>query len=63
MIENGADEQMFKQAILDQGRGLILDTVEEIQERHKAVRRVRRLLDLHRDLFRHERSSRRYKVR
>ena len=38
MIENGADEQMFKQAILDQGRGLILDTVEEIQERHKAVR-------------------------
>ena len=48
MIENGADEQMFKQAILDQGRGLILDTVEEIQERHKAVRELeRRLLDLH----------------
>ena len=48
MIENGADEQMFKQAILDQGRGLILDTVEEIQERHKAVRELeRKLLDLH----------------
>ena len=48
MIENGADEKMFKQAILDQGRGLILDTVEEIQERHKAVRELeRRLLDLH----------------
>ena len=55
MIENGADEQMFKQAILDRGRGLILDTVEEIQERQGS--RVRAAVVRFTSIFLHEPSA------
>jgi len=47
LIETGKSEQIFKDAIQQQGRGQILDTVAEIQERHDAVRDLeRKLLEL-----------------
>ncbi|KAJ7971903.1 putative Syntaxin [Quillaja saponaria] len=47
LIETGHSEQFFQKAIQEQGRGQIMDTLEEIQERHDAVRDVeRKLLDL-----------------
>ncbi|KAK7315577.1 hypothetical protein VNO77_34133 [Canavalia gladiata] len=47
LIETGDSEQIFQKAIREQGRGQILDTLAEIQERHEAVRDVeRKLLDL-----------------
>ncbi|XP_019427616.1 PREDICTED: syntaxin-132-like [Lupinus angustifolius] len=47
LIETGDSEQIFKKAIQEQGRGQIMDTLAEIQERHDAVRDVeRKLLDL-----------------
>ncbi|KAL5678836.1 hypothetical protein ACJX0J_014967, partial [Zea mays] len=47
LIETGKSEQIFKDAIQHQGRGQILDTVAEIQERHDAVRDLeRKLLEL-----------------
>lgn len=47
LIETGDSEQIFQKAIQEQGRGQILDTLAEIQERHDAVRDVeRKLLDL-----------------
>lgn len=47
LIETGDSEQIFQKAIQEQGRGQIMDTLAEIQERHSAVRDVeRKLLDL-----------------
>jgi syntaxin 1B/2/3 len=48
LIETGESETIFQKAIMEQGRGQILDTVAEIQERHEAVRELeRKLLELH----------------
>ncbi|MEW5300696.1 MAG: hypothetical protein WDW38_005370 [Sanguina aurantia] len=48
MIETGESETIFQKAILDQGRGRVLDTLAEIQERHKAVKELEQsLLELH----------------
>lgn len=45
LIETGSSEQIFERAI--QGRGQILATVEEIQERHDAVMEIeKRLMEL-----------------
>ncbi|GLT87428.1 hypothetical protein SLE2022_055130 [Rubroshorea leprosula] len=47
LIETGDGEQIFQRAIQEQGRGQIMDTVSEIQERHDAVRDLeKKLLDL-----------------
>ncbi|CAJ1948017.1 unnamed protein product [Sphenostylis stenocarpa] len=47
LIETGDSEQIFQKAIQEQGRGQIVDTLAEIQERHEAVRDVeKKLLDL-----------------
>ncbi len=35
---SGEAENIFQKAILEQGRGRVLDTLAEIQERHKAVK-------------------------
>ncbi|OIW04022.1 hypothetical protein TanjilG_30298 [Lupinus angustifolius] len=48
LIETGNGEQIFQQAILEAGRGQVVSTVEEIQERHDAVKEIeKKLLDLH----------------
>eukprot|EP00850_Spirogloea_muscicola_P004765 SM000021S06398 [mRNA] locus=s21:20474:24403:+ [translate_table: standard] len=48
LIETGESESIFQKAIQQQGRGQILDTVAEIQERHDAVKDMeRKLLELH----------------
>ncbi|GFR49180.1 hypothetical protein Agub_g11204 [Astrephomene gubernaculifera] len=48
MIESGESENIFQKAILEQGRGRVLDTLAEIQERHRAVRDLEQsLLELH----------------
>ncbi|WCJ37584.1 Syntaxin-132 [Euphorbia peplus] len=48
LIETGNSEQIFQKAIEEMGRGQVLNTVEEIQERHDAVKEIeKRLLDLH----------------
>lgn len=47
LIETGNSEQIFQRAIQEQGRGQIMDTLAEIQERHDTVRELeRKLLDL-----------------
>lgn len=47
LIETGDSEQIFQKAIQEQGRGRIMDTLAEIQERHDAVRDIeKKLLDL-----------------
>ncbi|KAK9058742.1 hypothetical protein SSX86_023584 [Deinandra increscens subsp. villosa] len=47
LIETGDSEQIFQKAIQEHGRGQVLDTLAEIQERHDAVREVeRKLLEL-----------------
>ncbi|KAK3016572.1 hypothetical protein RJ639_006728 [Escallonia herrerae] len=47
MIGTGDSEQIFQKAIREQGRGQIMDTLAEIQERQDAVREVeRKLLEL-----------------
>ncbi|KAK1270739.1 Syntaxin-132 [Acorus gramineus] len=47
LIETGKSEQIFQQAIQEQGRGQVMDTLAEIQERHDAVREIeRKLLEL-----------------
>ncbi|KAL0838386.1 hypothetical protein Bca101_090276 [Brassica carinata] len=47
LIETGDSEQIFQKAIMEQGRGQIMDTLAEIQERHDAVRDLeKKLLDL-----------------
>eukprot|EP00798_Chlamydomonas_sp_ICE-L_P018466 gene18466-24952_t len=48
MIENGESETIFQKAIMETGRGRVLDTLAEIQERHKAVKDLEQsLLELH----------------
>lgn len=50
MIESGEAENIFQKAILtdQQGRGRVLDTLAEIQERHRAVKDLEQsLLELH----------------
>ncbi|KAL3642789.1 hypothetical protein CASFOL_013604 [Castilleja foliolosa] len=48
LIETGDSEQIFRKAIQEQGRGQIMDTLAEIQERHDAVRDLeKKLLELH----------------
>ncbi|CAI9289687.1 unnamed protein product [Lactuca saligna] len=47
LIETGNSEQIYQKAIQEQGRGQVIDTLAEIQERHDAVIEVeRKLLDL-----------------
>ncbi|XP_022158976.1 syntaxin-132-like [Momordica charantia] len=47
LIETGDSEQIFQKAIQEQGRGRVMDTLAEIQERHSAVRELeRKLLEL-----------------
>ncbi|XP_068651003.1 syntaxin-132 [Aristolochia californica] len=47
LVETGDGEQIFQKAIQEQGRGQIMDTMAEIQERHDAVRDIeKKLLDL-----------------
>ncbi|KAJ4814006.1 Syntaxin [Rhynchospora pubera] len=47
LIETGKSEQIFKDAIQEQGRGQVMDTLAEIQERHDTVRELeRKLLEL-----------------
>ncbi|XP_021898257.1 syntaxin-132-like [Carica papaya] len=47
LIETGDSEQIFQKAIQEQGRGQIMDTLAEIQERHDAVRDLeKKLLEL-----------------
>ncbi|CAN6442823.1 unnamed protein product [Victoria cruziana] len=48
LISTGESENFLQKAIQEQGRGEILDTISEIQERHDAVKEIERsLLDLH----------------
>ncbi|CAN1124874.1 Putative syntaxin-131 [Linum perenne] len=47
LIETGDSEQIFQKAIHEQGRGQVMDTLAEIQERHDAVRDLEgKLLEL-----------------
>ncbi|XP_065852970.1 syntaxin-132-like [Euphorbia lathyris] len=47
LIETGDSEQIFQKAIQEQGRGQVMDTLAEIQERHDAVVDLeRKLLEL-----------------
>ncbi|KAI3988530.1 hypothetical protein MKX01_026344 [Papaver californicum] len=47
LIETGDSEQIFQKAIQEHGRGQVMDTLAEIQERHEAVRDVeKKLLEL-----------------
>ncbi|KAK8960209.1 Syntaxin-132 [Platanthera guangdongensis] len=48
LIETGDGEKIFKKAIHELGRGQVIDTLEEIQERHDAVKEIeKKLLELH----------------
>lgn len=48
LIEAGEGEKVFTKAIQNQGRGQILGTLAEIQERHEAVKDLeKKLLELH----------------
>lgn len=48
LIDTGDGEQIFQKAIEEMGRGQVLNTLEEIQERHDAVIEIeKKLLDLH----------------
>lgn len=47
LVETGESEQIFQKAIQEQGRGQILGTLAEIQERHETVKELEgKLLDL-----------------
>ncbi|XP_044395716.1 syntaxin-132 isoform X1 [Triticum aestivum] len=47
LIETGDSEQIFQRAIQEQGRGRVLDTLQEIQERHDMVKEIEtKLLEL-----------------
>jgi syntaxin 1B/2/3 len=43
LIQTGESETIFSKAIMEQGRGQILDTVAEIAERHEAGAYIRPL--------------------
>ncbi|XP_073148728.1 syntaxin-121-like [Henckelia pumila] len=48
LIETGESENFLQKAIQQQGRGQVLDTIMEIQERHDAVKEIERnLRELH----------------
>lgn len=48
MIESGESETFLQKAIREQGRGQIIETIKEIQERHDAVKQIEKnLLELH----------------
>lgn len=48
MIESGESEKLFQKEFLEQGRGQIMETVQEIRERRDAVREMeRKLYELH----------------
>ncbi|XP_020517245.1 syntaxin-132 [Amborella trichopoda] len=48
LIETGNSEQILHKAIQEHGRGQVMDTLAEIQERHDAVNEIdKKLLDLH----------------
>ncbi|KAK4577305.1 hypothetical protein RGQ29_027715 [Quercus rubra] len=48
LIETGNSEQIFQKAMQEAGRGQVLNTLEEIQERHDVVKEIeKKLLDLH----------------
>lgn len=48
LIESGDAEAIFRKAIQDQGRGQVLETLKEIEERHDAVKEIeKQLLELH----------------
>lgn len=48
LISSGESENFLQKAIQEQGRGQILDTISEIQERHDAVKEIEKnLLELH----------------
>eukprot|EP01018_Ginkgo_biloba_P018193 Gb_27100 [translate_table: standard] len=48
IISTGESETFLQKAIQEQGRGRILDTIHEIQERHDAAKEIERnLLELH----------------
>lgn len=48
LISTGESETFLQKAIQEQGRGRILDTISEIQERHDAVQEIERnLKELH----------------
>ncbi|KAL5994335.1 hypothetical protein ACLOJK_024384 [Asimina triloba] len=52
LIETGNGEQIFQKAIQEQGRGQVMDTLAEIQERHDAVRELeKKLLELQQTRF------------
>ncbi|KAG0570285.1 hypothetical protein M758_6G145200 [Ceratodon purpureus] len=44
IIETGNSETFLQKAIQEQGRGQVLDTIKEIQERHDAVKEIERNL-------------------
>lgn len=48
LISSGEGENFLQKAIQEQGRGQILDTISEIQERHDAVKEIEKnLIELH----------------
>ncbi|CAM0910178.1 unnamed protein product [Alopecurus aequalis] len=48
LISSGESESFMQKAIQDQGRGQVMDTISEIQERHDAVKDIERsLMELH----------------
>ncbi|KAJ8621829.1 hypothetical protein MRB53_030358 [Persea americana] len=48
LISTGGSETFLQKAIQEQGRGQVLDTLSEIQERHDAAKEMQKsLLDLH----------------
>ncbi|KAH9748467.1 Syntaxin-124 [Citrus sinensis] len=48
LIASGESESFLQKAIQEQGRGQILDTISEIQERHDAIKEIEKnLLELH----------------
>ncbi|KVH96576.1 syntaxin-125-like [Cynara cardunculus var. scolymus] len=48
LISSGESEDFLQKAIQDQGRGQIMDTIMEIQERHDAVKDIEKnLIELH----------------
>ncbi|XP_050371070.1 syntaxin-124-like [Argentina anserina] len=48
LISSGESENFMQKAIQEQGRGQIMDTISEIQERHDAVKEIEKnLIELH----------------
>lgn len=48
MIDTGESETFLQRAIQEQGKGQIIDTIKEIQERHESVKEIEKnLMELH----------------